>query len=305
MKKVLLTGANGFIGRHCIPFLHNKGYEIFATYHESGSIDEKDVYWLQVDLLNPVQVKDIFKKIQPTHLLHLAWDVTPGKFWSSPLNLEWMKASMTLMECFANHLGQRIVMTGTCAEYDLSHGHLFEQITPLKPNTLYGGSKLSLGILLESFAKQNQLSAAWGRIFFLYGPHEYAQRFIPSVIRGLLQKQAVACTHCKQIRDFLYVEDVAEALVELLDSSIEGAVNIASGEGIALRTIIEAIEDNLQVKELVQFDALQPPAFESPVLIGSSNRLNEELKWHPRWSLKEGIDKTIEWWNHTLDLLRN
>jgi nucleoside-diphosphate-sugar epimerase len=300
MKRVFLTGASGFIGRHCIPFLLKKGYEVFAVYQNASPMQEEGIQWVKIDLLDQLQVKDALDKIQPTHLLHLAWYVAHGKFWSSSANFEWIKASLTLIENFAHGSGKRVVMTGTCFEYDLSYSFLSEQETPLKPATLYGGSKLSLSIALDSFAKQNGLSAAWGRIFFLYGPHENPQRFIPSIIRGLLRKEAVPCTHCQQVRDFLHVQDVAEALVELLDSSIEGSVNIASGEGISLKTIIENIEDHLKVKGLAQFGALQPQAFEPTHLIGSTTRLNEELKWHPRYSLKEGIYKTIEWWEPRL-----
>lgn len=298
MKRVILTGASGFVGRHCIPFLLSRGYEVFAVYHNGSPVENENVHWLKVDLLDQQQVEAMLKTVQPTHLLHLAWYVAHGKFWASPLNLDWIKASLTLLKEFSKNDGKRVVMTGTCFEYDLAHGVLFEQITPLKPNTLYGSSKLSLSIALEGFAKQTGLSAAWARLFFLYGPHEYAQRFIPSVIRGLLRKESVACTHCQQVRDFLHVEDVAEALVALLDSSVEGSINISSGEGVTLRGIIENIEEYLQVKGLVQFGALQPQAFEPAQLIGNAERLSRDLNWQPRWNLKEGVSNTIEWWNN-------
>jgi len=296
MKKVLLTGASGFIGSHCLSFLKKKGYEVFALYRTRYLEEPKGIQWVQADLLNSGQVKHTVQTIRPTHLLHLAWDVTPGKCLTSSENLDWIKAGLTLMEAFSNSSGRRLVMAGTCYEYDLTNGFVSEEITPLKPHTLYGGAKLSLNIALESFAKQMGLSAAWGRIFFLYGPNECSQRFVPSVIKGLLKKQTVPCTHCNQIRDYMYVEDVAEAMVELLDSSIEGSINIASGKGISLRTIIENIEDQLQVKGLVQYGALKANASEPSQLIGSKKRLNDELKWQPRWNLREGVAKTIEWW---------
>ncbi len=300
MKKVLLTGASGFIGRHCIPFLLNRGYEVFAIYQNGVPVECDNVHWLKMDLLDPIQVEDMLAQVKPTHLLHLAWYVAHGKFWASSLNLDWVKASLTLLNSFSKHGGKRVVATGTCFEYDLSHGTLSEETTPLKPATLYGSSKLALSIVLEAFAKQSELSAAWARIFFLFGPHEYPKRFIPSVIRGLLRGEPVPCTHCQQVRDFLHVEDAADALVALLDSSVEGPINISSGDGVSLRSIIENIENTLQVDGLVQFGALQPQPFEPSHLIGDAKRLQSELKWQPRWDLQKGISNAIEWWSKNL-----
>ncbi len=298
MKRVILTGATGFIGRHCVPVLKEKGYDVFAVFRKKALPDLQGVQWIQLDLLDSDQIKHAMEKIKPTHLLHLAWDVTPGKFLTSSENLDWIKASLTLMDVFSRNSGKRIVVAGTCYEYDITQGFLSEESTPLKPHTLYGGSKLSLNIALESYAKQKGLSAAWGRIFLLYGPNEYTQRFVPSIIRGLLKKQPVPCTHCNQIRDYLYVEDVASAMAALLDSSIEGSVNIASGEGLSLRTIIENIEEQLLVKGLAQFGALKTSVPEPPVLIGSKKRLSEELKWKPQWTLREGLIKTIDYFRY-------
>lgn len=297
MKKILVTGASGFIGRHCIPFLQKKGYEIFALYRTKFLKDFSHIHWVQADVLNPVHIADIMAKIAPSHMLHLAWDVTPGKFVTALDNLNWVKAGLTLLESFCTNQGKRVVMAGTCFEYDLTNSPLNEQNTPLKPATLYGASKLSLNHVVESYARQMNVSAAWARIFYLYGPHEYPQRFVPSIINGLLKKQIVPCTHCQQVRDFLYVEDVAEGLVELLDSNIEGSLNISSGEGIRLRTMIEQIEDHLHIKDLVHFDAIQANSLEPSHIIGDVERLNRELKWRPRWSLQEGLAKTIHWWN--------
>jgi nucleoside-diphosphate-sugar epimerase len=301
MKRVLVTGARGFIGRHCLPCLEKRNFEVYAiSTEEQPSVSA--VHWIQFDLLIHSS-KELLAQIKPTHLLHLAWNVTPGQFWTSRNNLEWVKSSIDLLEAFALQGGQRVVMAGTCAEYDWSASEFSEDRTPCNPHTLYGSCKLALNLILASLARQIGFSQAWGRIFYPYGPHEYPERLIPSVIRKLLHKELISCSHGNQIKDFLHVEDVACAFAALLDSELQGSVNIGSGKGVALKQVIEKITDQLQGRELIQFGAIPSLLKEPAELIADTRRLNEELQWSPRYSLEEGLHQTISWWKD--EIVRN
>jgi nucleoside-diphosphate-sugar epimerase len=150
------------------------------------------------------------------------------------------------------------------------------------------------------FSEQVGLSQAWGRIFFLYGPREHPNRLISSVIRALLLDQPARCTHGNQIRDYLYVEDVGDAFVTLLESGVEGPVNIASGHPIALREIIHKIAKKLDREDLVQLGALTTPPNEVPLLIANVDRIFNEVGWKPKWDLDHGLDETINWWKMSL-----
>jgi nucleoside-diphosphate-sugar epimerase len=296
MKRVLVTGARGFIGRHCLPFLEKRGFEICAvSSKEHPSADS--VRWIQFDLLAH-SPKELLAQIRPTHLLHLAWNVTPGQFWTSPENFKWVKSSIDLLEAFALQGGKRVVVAGTCAEYDWRASEFSEDKTPCIPDTLYGSCKLSLNLMLGALAKQMGFSQAWGRIFYLYGPHEYPERLIPSVIWKLLHQEPVPCSHGNQIKDFLYVEDVASAFAALLDSEIQGNVNIGSGRGVSVKQVIEKVAEQLQGRERVQFGAIPSLLKEPAELIADTKRLSEELQWNPRYSLEEGLCQTISWWKN-------
>ncbi|OAD21866.1 CDP-4-dehydro-6-deoxy-D-gulose 4-reductase [Candidatus Thiomargarita nelsonii] len=118
MKKVLLTGATGFIGQHCPALLLTQGYEVHAIYSRIAGEAHPNVHWHKVDLLAPMQIARLIDSIRPTHLLHLAWYAIPGKYWTSSENFRWVQASLTLLQEFARRCGQRVVMAGTCAEYD-------------------------------------------------------------------------------------------------------------------------------------------------------------------------------------------
>lgn len=301
MKKIILTGANGFIGRHSIPFLIEKNYEVHAIFNDTKSNfqdfeDNDNLIWHQCNLLDLKEQKKLFIDIQPTYLLHFAWYTTPREYWTSLENLRWVQASIGLIMNFEENGGKRMVLAGTCAEYDWNYGYLSEHVTPLRPTTLYGTCKNSLRDIALQFSNETCISYAWGRIFYLYGPFENSLRIIPYVINSLLSHKYANCTDGNQIRDFLYVKDVASAFVELLDSNVEGSINIASGEPITLREIIYEIANRLDKQELIKFGSIEHLDIEPPILLANVDRLKKDLEWKPKYTLDRGLNDTIKWW---------
>jgi nucleoside-diphosphate-sugar epimerase len=165
---------------------------------------------------------------------------------------------------------------------------------------LYGTCKNALQIMLDAFSKDVGLSSAWGRIFFLYGPHEHPMRLVSSVIRSLLMGQPARCTHGNQIRDYLYVKDVAAAFISILESGIQGPVNIASGLPIYLKEIVLKIAKKLKREELIRLGALPAADDEPTLLVGDNRLLASEVKWRPQYDLDRGLDETIDWWQERM-----
>jgi nucleoside-diphosphate-sugar epimerase len=301
MNRVLITGASGFLGRHCLAFLARRAAEVHAVIRSGACEVPVGTHTHAVDLLDPVQVETLLAKVRPSHLLHLAWITTPGTYWTTPENVRWVEASLHLLRMFAEHGGRRVVMAGSCAEYDWSAGRCLETATRLLPATLYGVCKNALRAVLEAFAARANLSAAWGRVFFLYGPHEHPRRLVPSVVRALLAGEPALCSSGIQERDFLHVADAAEAFVELLQSQVCGAVNIASGEAVTVGTVVRRLADLLGRPNLVRLGALPLAESEPPLLVADVSRLREELKWSPRFDLGQGLAHTIDWWRTRFD----
>jgi nucleoside-diphosphate-sugar epimerase len=296
VNRLLITGATGFIGRHCLPFLKDWEGEVHAVSSSSIGHSDPHVQWHRADLCDAPQLEQLMEAVKPSHLLHLAWCAAHGQFWSAPENLSWVEASLHLLKQFAKYKGKRIVMAGTCAEYDWKHRYCSEYSTPLIPSTLYGASKHGLQTIAQAYSQQEGLSFAWGRIFHLYGPGEHPSRLIASVIRSLLAEKPALCSHGRQIRDYMHVADVASAFTALLKSDVTGAVNIASGTPIALKDVIYEIADQLERRDLVQLGALAAPVNDPELLLAAVDRLHKEACWHPKIPLREGIDRTIAWW---------
>jgi len=300
MKKVLVTGATGFIGRNCLPLLIKNGYEVHAISFRNDQVQNKNVFWYNADLLSKKESEDIISRVRPTHLLHLAWYTEHKKYWAALENNIWVDVSFSLVEAFRENGGKRALIAGTCAEYDWNYGVCSEDSTPLAPASLYGTCRDKLRQKIEKYSKESSLSFAWARIFFVYGPGEHPSRLVSSVIASLLQGKKIACSEGSQKRDFLFVEDVAAAFFSILESNFCGAVNIGSGAAVAVKDVINTISRKIGRDDLIEFSKLPLPQNEPALLIADTRKLEEEIGWHAKYDLNSGMDKTIEWWREHL-----
>ena len=297
MSRVLLTGGTGFIGRHTIEPLTAAGHEVHA-FSVSPPDESLGTVWHHVDLLDATATAEAIERTRPELLLHLAWDVTPGAFWTASTNVPWVAASLALLGEFLAAGGRRAVLAGTCAEYDWNglREACREGTTPVRPHTLYGSCKHATHLVAETLAAQQGAELAWGRIFHLYGPGEREGRLVPSVARALLAGQAVPTSDGSQLRDFTHVRDVAAAFVALLGSDVQGAVNVASGKGVTVRAVIEAIAAETGHGELVEWGALARSPDDPPELVADVARLRDEVGFSASIPLEAGLRESVESW---------
>jgi nucleoside-diphosphate-sugar epimerase len=219
----------------------------------------------------------------------------PSELISTPENFKWVPASFELVRAFADAGGRRVAVCGTCYEYDWAHGYCTEELTPTVPDTVYGMCKHALHELLRALASTRELSAAWPRVFFLYGPHEHPKRLVSSVILSLLRGEPARTSHGRQVRDYMHVQDVADGLVAVLDSDYTGAINVSSGQASTLREIVLTTGQLMGRPELIELGALPARANDVPLVVGA-NVHALALGWEPQYDLETGLAQTIEWW---------
>lgn len=296
MKRILVTGGAGYIGKQTLVPLMERGYEVHVISTRTLDSPNNNVIFHHANLLDCHEHSPLINRIRPTHLLHSAWYTQNGKFWDSIENVFWLKASISLVEAFFSAGGHRLVGVGTCAEYDWNEGWCREGMTLEMPASLYGKIKKSTFDCLTALANFHKTSFAWARIFFPYGEAEAKERLIPSVVTNLLQGKEAKCTHGNQIRDFLHVNDIGYALAAVVDSEISGAINVASGIPIKIQEIVNKIALILNRENLVRLGAIPEPANSPPSIVANIDRLRYEMNWSPRLSLDEGLLRTIAWW---------
>jgi nucleoside-diphosphate-sugar epimerase len=301
VSRVLLTGATGFVGRQALNAFADAGHEVHAVARRRGP--ERDgVAWHEGDLLESV---DIVGEVRPEVLVHLAWYAAHGSFWTSLENVRWVESSLSLLRAFAESGGRRAVVAGTCAEYHWGgESNLSERDSALGPSTLYGICKDALRRIAEAQAAGSSFELAWARLFFLYGPHEDPARLVPGVVRALLAGERAATTSGDQVRDFMHVHDVADALVALVRSGVTGPVNVASGEPASVADIVEELGALTGAAELIDRGARPTPPGEAARIVADVDRLEREVGFRPAISLREGLRSTVEWWRGEMQAAR-
>jgi nucleoside-diphosphate-sugar epimerase len=213
-------------------------------------------------------------------------------------------ANLRIARAFAQNGGERCLFAGTSAEYDWSLPHpCHESETALNPQMLYGACKLASYHALSSFFEQEKISWTWARFFCPFGPLEDQRRLIPKTCLRLLSGEDLQLDSASSLRDFLHVDDIASALYATLTSSVQGPVNIASGEALPVREIVTQIAFNLGRINKVHF-ADAKPVGHSPIdaITADVTRLRDLVGWTTSVPFKTRLRQTCEWWTYNRDL---
>jgi nucleoside-diphosphate-sugar epimerase len=298
VRRALVTGASGFVGRPAVAALKRSGYEVHGVARKAAVGIEVD-RWHEADLLVPSALGQVVREAKPSHLVHLAWTTEQGGYWEDPANQDWVAATGRLLDAFAEVGGKRVVLSGTCAQYDWSGAAaMSETRTARNPSTAYGRAKQAAEEMLTASAAEAGLSAATALLFSPYGPYEKPERLIPSVARRLLAGEEAKTTAGRQVRDFLHIDDCGWALAAVADSELTGSINIGSGEGASVADVATKVaqivgrEDILLLGELGNGDNTR--------VVAEIDRLRGEVGFTPRYGLDEGLRDVVDWWRQRM-----
>lgn len=298
MKRVLVTGARGFVGRHLTPLLVSSGWDVHAVTTATTPDARDGVTWHRADLLDTNDRERLIESIDASAVVNLAWSSVPPDYWTDPANMRWLAATLELARLFRARGGRRFVGAGSCAEYEWGAHACAERTTPLTGRTLYGATKAACGTVLGAFGTQTGLSVAWARLFFLFGPHDSPKRLVPSLVRDLAAGRPARCTSGRHARDFVHVNAAARALTALLDSDVTGPVNIGTGVAVPVGDVARRVASVLGVPALL---TVEPGPPHDALVLADITRVREEVGWHPPTDLMSDLDATIEWWRTASD----
>ena len=300
--RIVLTGATGFIGSHLARRMVADGCEVHALVRpQSDTWRIQDILprlnVVPCDLLSADDVDRSLEAIRPDHCVHLAWCTAPGTYRTSLDNLRFLGASLHLAARLVEIGCGRLVVAGSCAEYEPAAGAISEH-DRTGSHDLYVAAKLGLLLTLEQLGKATGMQVAWGRIFYLHGPFEDERRLVPMVIRSLLRSAPVRLETGDVIRDYSHVEDVAAAIWAVTRAGLVGPVNIGSGRPVVIRELVASLARILDRPLRLESSGAAPTA--QPSVYADNARLRSDTTWAPRFGLEQGLRHTVEWWKARL-----
>jgi nucleoside-diphosphate-sugar epimerase len=296
--RVLVTGGTGFIGREAVGALITSGAQVHIHCRRPQGLFG-NIPTTCGDLTSPGAATELLEQVKPDILLHLAWNVEHGKFWTNRQNIDWTAASLLLARAALDVGVRRIVGVGTCYEYCWPvEGNCREDETAITPTSLYAVAKDATRRVLEELS---DVSFAWARLFYLFGPFEHADRLVPSLASSLVRGETASLSSGKVVRDFMHTRDAGAALAALALSDIKGAINIASGEGVSVASIAECLGAIAGRPDLIQIGALPDREGEPPRIVADVRRLRDEVGFRQSLTLQEGLADSYSWWRRQLE----
>ena len=311
MKKVLVTGADGFIGSHLTESLLEKGYEVkaFAFYNSFNTwgwldtLPKEKLEQIEVftgDIRDPNGVRGAMKGVDG--VFHLAALIAiPFSYHSPDSYVDTnIKGTLNVLQA-ARDLGtERVLVTSTSEVYGTAQYVPIDEAHPFQGQSPYSATKIGADRLAESFYRSFQLPVSIVRPFNTYGPRQSARAGIPTIITQLLAgNETIKLGSLTPTRDFNYVKDTAPGFIAIAESdrTVGEEINIATQQEISIGDLAAEIiaQINPQAAIVCDEQRLRPEKSEVNRLLGSNAKIRELTDWEPRYSFAQGIAETIRW----------
>ena len=298
IEKIVISGGTGFVGSNLLSLLGKVESKFYILTTANNLISSfENVEYVQCNILDLDKTAKIVKAIKPTKLLHMAWSLEASNY-NLPVNFDWIKASINLLECFHKSGGNRVCFIGTGVEYNWEYGLCKEDYNPKNPNNLYGTSKNILSQYVETYCKFHKIEFLWLRLFFLYGPYENKDRLIPYIINCLLNDEVATIKNGEVYRDYMYVKDAVNMILDLLFSDINGDYNIGTGKPLKLGYIAELIGNIMGKTNLLNI--LSPQSSINNLVVADVSKLSNVYNTNLNYSITDSLEETINWWKKNI-----
>lgn len=300
-RRVLVTGASGFLGRHLVPALQREGAEVHAAYRRQAVPPVPGVHAHVCDLRDQGAIDATVHAVNPDIVVHLAAygavreQHDEATMWA--VNVEGTRA---LWQALDRRV--RFVMTGTCAEYgDVSEPA--NERMPCRPLSPYARSKHEAARFVVDAARATSRAAVVLRPYGAYGPDDHPGRVLPATIVGLLRGEVVALTEGGQVRDFCHVTDQVEAIVRAaVQPDLPPGViyNVGTGVGAPLREVLEMTATLVGGPGRLAFGRRPYRGDEPRYMVPDVSAAARDLGFRATVALRDGLARTVAWYRHAL-----
>lgn len=318
-KKVLVTGAGGFVGSHLTERLVELGAKVrcFVRYNSRGNWGlleylpnyiKNDIEVFMGDLVNPEAVKNAMKEIDI--VFHLGCMISIPYSYIHPreaINVNVIGTYNVMQSALEMGVG-KVVHTSSSEVYGTAKYVPIDEEHPLQAQSPYSATKIAADKIAESFYYSFDLPVCILRPFNIYGPRQSARAIVPTIITQALTRKEIFLGALHPTRDFTYVDDTVEGFIKMAESknTVGKVINIGSGKEISINDLADMVVEIVGEEREVIFDAsrVRPDLSEVERLCADTKKAKEILKWAPKISLKEGLKRTIEWFSEHLNLYK-
>ncbi len=317
MKKVLVTGADGFIGSHLAEELVKKGYQVkaFAYYNSFnnwGWLEElpqeilKEIEIFQGDVRDPHGVKTAMKNQEL--VFHLAALIAiPFSYHSPDTYVDTnIKGTLNVLQAGREYENIRVLITSTSEVYGTAQYVPIDEKHPFQGQSPYSATKIGADRLAESFYRSFELPVTIVRPFNTYGPRQSARAIIPTIITQLLAGyEEIKLGSLIPTRDFNYVKDTVNGFIKIAESdrTIGEEINISTQKEISMGELAAELISQINPKAQIVCDEarLRPEKSEVNRLLGCNEKIKRLTDWEPQYSLRQGLEETIRFFRTHLD----
>lgn len=317
MKKVLVTGADGFIGSHLVEELLKEGYDVraFVYYNSFNSwgwldtlpkekLDKIEIF--SGDIRDPNGVREAMKGVDEVY--HLAALIAiPFSYHSPDSYVDTnIKGTLNVLQAARDLNTKRILVTSTSEVYGTAKYVPIDEEHPYQGQSPYSATKIGADRIAESFYRSFNMPITIVRPFNTYGPRQSARAVIPTIITQLLSGvKEIKLGSLSPTRDFNYVKDTVRGFIEIAksDKTIGQEINIATQQEISIGQLAEELIKQINPNAKIVCDEirLRPENSEVNRLLGSNKKIKELTNWEPKYSLEEGLKETIEFLKNNMD----
>lgn len=314
-KKILVTGADGFIGSHLVEHLmdkcsHIKALSLYNSFNSWGWLDDIDriseVEVISGDIRDPFFCNEIVKDIDI--VFHLAAliaipysYIAPSSYIDTNVN-----GTLNMLQAARDKGCEAFIHTSTSEVYGTAKYAPIDENHPLQPQSPYSASKISADMLALSFFNSFELPVVIARPFNTYGPRQSARAIIPTLITQLLQEnEKIKVGDLSPTRDMNYVSDTCRGFIDIAQNPILGdVINIGSGVENSMEDLLYMIMDILdkKVEVVVEEKRLRPSGSEVYRLLCDNTKISTNCGYRPHHNLRDGLEKTIEWFSNPSNL---
>lgn len=318
-RKVLVTGAGGFVGSHLVEALVEKGCKVTAFVHYNSRNDWGMLEWVDKKILNQVEVisgdirdSDGVRKIMKDQkiVFHLAALIGIPYSYVNPLDVADTNIQGTLnLLLAAKEIGvEKFIHTSTSEVYGTAQYVPMDENHPINPQSPYAASKASADQLALSFHYSYELPVSIIRPFNVYGPRQSARSVLSNIIMQALIKDEIKIGSISTSRDLTYVTDSVKGFIQFAecDETAGEVVNLGSQNEVSVKDLINLTEKHLGKKlKIVQEDKrIRPEKSEVMRLVSNSEKAKKLLGWKPEIEIEQGLQKTISWIKENLNFYK-